>query len=564
MAQLSIQDTMTVFLALAVLLGAARMLGEVARHFHQPSILGEILAGIILGPTVFGRIAPDLQHTIFPSAGNVSIVLGGVSSLAVVLFLLVAGMEVDLAAAFRQGRATLRIAIWGLAAPFAMGWLAARFFPGIFMENSGAIFPIFLATALSISALPVVAKILKDLNLIKTDLGTMIVSAATINDLCGWMLFAVVLGMVGKAHVGVLSEGFPIPAVIGMTLLFVVAMLTLGRWLIHKLLPFIQAHTSWPAGILGFALTGALFCAALTEFIGIHAIFGAFIFGVAFGDSHHLRERTRSTLDQFISCIFAPFFFASIGLNIDFVANFSFVPVLAILVIAIVGKLIGCYAAGVYSGLSKRESLAIGFAENARGAMEIILGLLALHAGIIDEKLFVALVIMALLTSMSVGWIMEKVLNRPKPLHFIDLLTARGYASAMSATTNKEAVGELSRLAAAVTGIDENEIRAKVWEREEMIPTGLPGRVAIPHARLDNLDHPVIVLGRSVNGVDFDAPDGHAARLIFLILTPTEDPGFQLEIIAGIAREFSKVGRVEQLARCVNFTELLASLKVQD
>jgi Kef-type K+ transport system membrane component KefB/mannitol/fructose-specific phosphotransferase system IIA component (Ntr-type) len=563
MVQLTLHETLTVFLALAILLGAARVLGEVARYFRQPSVLGEILAGVILGPTVLGRIAPELQSSIFPATGNAAVVLGGVSSLAVALFLLVAGMEVDLGAAFRQGRSTIRIALWGLLVPFAFGFLAARYFPGLFSEKPSDVFPIFMATALSISALPVVAKILKDLNLIKTDLGTIIVSAATINDLCGWMLFAVVLGLVGKMH-GAGAGGFPITAVIGMTLAFVLAMLTVGRWLIHRTLPFIQAHTGWPAGMLGFAITGALFSAALTEFIGIHAIFGAFIFGVAFGDSSHVRERTRETLDQFISCIFAPFFFASIGLHLDFVANFSLVPVVTVLVIAIVGKLVGCYAAGIFSGLSIRESLAVGFAENARGAMEIILGLLALNAGIIDEKLFVALVIMALLTSTMAGLMIEKVLNRPKPLNFMDLMTARGYVSAMSATTNEEAVAELSSLAAAVTGLDEREIRSKVWEREQLIPTGLPGRVAIPHARLDNLEHPVIVLGRSVNGVDFDAPDGHVARLVFLILTPTNDPGFQLEIISGIAREFSKPGRVEQLTRYENFTELLAALKVQE
>jgi Kef-type K+ transport system membrane component KefB/mannitol/fructose-specific phosphotransferase system IIA component (Ntr-type) len=564
MAQLSIHDTMTVFLALALLLGVARALGEVARHFHQPAVLGEILAGIILGPTILGRVAPELQSHIFPSFGDVSVVLGGVSSLAVALFLLVAGMEVDLASAFRQGKATLRIALWGLVVPFVFGWGVAKLWPELFTSSPSEVFPVFLATALSISALPVVAKILKDYNLIKTDLGSVVVSAATINDLCGWMLFAVVLGMVGKIPGEVQASPFPVPVIIALTLAFVGIMLTLGRWIIHRSLPFIQAHTSWPAGMLGFALTGALLCAALTEFIGVHAIFGAFIFGVAFGDSHHLRERTRTTLDQFISCIFAPFFFASIGLHIDFIANFALVPTLAVLVIAIAGKLIGCYAAGVWSGLSKRESLAIGFAENARGAMEIILGLLALRAGIIDEKLFVALVIMALLTSMAAGWMMEKVLNRPKPINFIDLLSARGFVSSMDASTNKEAVAELSGLAAAVTGLDETMIRDRVWEREELIPTGLPGRVAIPHARLDNLTSPVIVLGRSVNGVDFDAPDGHAARLIFLILTPTEDPGFQLEIISGIAREFNKPGRVEQLARCHGFTEILASLKVQE
>jgi mannitol/fructose-specific phosphotransferase system IIA component (Ntr-type) len=315
---------------------------------------------------------------------------------------------------------------------------------------------------------------------------------------------------------------------------------------------------------MGFALTGALVCAAFTEYIGIHAIFGAFIFGVAFGASPHLRESTRATLDQFISAIFAPIFFATIGLKVDFIANFALVPVVVVLAIAVTGKLAGCYAAGVFSGLSKRESLAIGFAENARGAMEIILGLLALHAGIIDQKMFVALVVMALLTSVVAGWLMEKVLNRPKPLNFVDLISAKGFAERMKAPYSVQAVEELSELAAVESGLEAKTIRDKVWEREMLIPTGLPGRVAIPHARLEGLSRPVIVLGRSVKGVDFDAPDGHPANLIFLILTPLEDPNSQLEIISGIARAFKNPERAEELARCDGFTEMLAGLKVEE
>jgi Kef-type K+ transport system membrane component KefB/mannitol/fructose-specific phosphotransferase system IIA component (Ntr-type) len=564
MAQLSAHELVTIFLALAVLLGVARALGELARWFHQPAVLGEILAGVLLGPTVLGRLAPGLQADIFPTSGGVALFLSGISSLAVTLFLLVAGMEVDLSAAFRQGAATVRIAVWGMLAPFILGWAFASAFPDVLMAGSGPVFPIFFATALSISALPVVAKILKDLNLIKTDLGAVIVAAATINDLCGWMLFAVVLGLVGTAAGTGAHTGFPIIVIIELTLAFVAVMLTAGRWTIHKIMPFLQAHTSWPAGVMGFALTGALLCASFTEYIGIHAIFGAFIFGVAFGDSSHLRERTRATLDQFISFIFAPLFFATIGLKVDFISNFSLVPVLVVLAIAVFGKLAGCYAAGVFSGLTKRESLAIGFAENARGAMEIILGLLALHAGIIDEKMFVALVLMAFLTSAVAGWTMEKVLNRPKPLNFVDLLSTKGFVQNMTARNNKEAIAELSVAAAAVSGLDEVLIREKVLEREALIATGLPGRVAIPHARISGLPKPVVVLGHSGGGVDFDSSDGHVARFVFLILTPDEDPRSQLEIIAGIAREFDKPNRAEQLSHCDGFTEMLAGLKVAE
>ncbi|HNX04424.1 MAG TPA: cation:proton antiporter, partial [Opitutales bacterium] len=335
-------------------------------------------------------------------------------------------------------------------------------------------------------------------------------------------------------------------------------------WAIHRMMPFLQAHTSWPAGVLGFALTGALVCAAFTELIGIHAIFGAFIFGVALGDTPHLRERTRDTLDQFISFIFAPLFFAYIGLRVDFIGHFSLVPVLTILAVASVGKIAGCYYGGVYAGMGRRESLAIGFAGNARGAIEIILGLLALQAGIIDEELFVALVIMAMLTSMAAGWTMEKVLNRPKPVNFVDILSARGFAPDMAAATNEAAIAELAALASGLTGIPAGDIRDKAWERESLIPTGLPGGVAIPHARLPGLQKPAIALGRSISGVDFDAPDGRPAHLVFLILTPEEDPRPQLEIISGIAKEFTRPGRAEELARCKGFTELLASFKVKE
>jgi len=563
MESLSGHDLAIIFLALAVLLGAARLFGEAAKRLHQPAVLGEILAGVFLGPTLLGRLFPELQAGIFPSTGGVPLVLNGISSLAVTLFMLVAGMEVDLSSALRQGKATLHIALWGMMLPFGLGWIVADFFPGLLIKGpvpGGVVFPLFIATALSISALPVIAKILKALALIKTDFGAVIVSAATINDLVGWMLFAMVLGFVGTAG-PTPFDGFPILWVVVMTLAFVAAMLTLGRWAIHRSMPFLQAHTSWPGGVLGFALTGALACAAFTEYIGIHAIFGAFLFGVAFGDTSHLRERTRDTLDQFISFIFAPLFFASIGLRVDFISNFSLSTVLVVLVIAVAGKLGGCYLAGVLGGMGRRESLAIGFAQNARGAMEIILGLLALHAGIIDESLFVALVVMAMLTSMAAGWTMERVLNRAKPIQFADLLSAKGYAPDLSAGTNEAAIAELAKLGASLTGFPAEEIQGRAWEREELVPTGLPGGVAIPHARLPGLAKPAIVFGLSAQGVDFNAPDGLPSHLVFLILTPEDDPRPQLEIVSGIAREFSRAGRVEELARCKGFTEILAALR---
>lgn len=550
-----------ILLALAILLGLARIMGELARYFNQPSVLGEILAGVLVGPTILGRIFPELQASLFPMEGSSAIVLEGFFVIAVTLFLLVAGMEVDLSVAFRQGRVALSVSLLGMLLPFVIGFAFAWFFPDILggvSKGTLFVFSLFFATALSISALPVIAKILKDLNLLKTDLGVVVLASAIINDLLGWIIFAVVLGMMGA------SKGLPINAVIGFTLLFVFLMLTVGRWAIHRLLPFIQAHMSWPAGVLGFALTGTFAAAAFTEWIGIHAIFGAFIFGVALGDSEHLKERTRATLDQFISFIFAPLFFASIGLKVDFIANFDVVAVLVVLVLAIVGKTLGCFWGARLCGQPEKESWAIGFASNARGAMEIILGLLALQFGLITETLFVALVVMALLTSMMSGTMIEWVLKRAKKADFATFLKTNWFKKPVEAVTSRDAIRELAEVLSADAKMSPEQIAEAVWQRELSMPTGLPNRVAIPHARIEGLKAPMIALGVSPEGVDFNSPDGRHARLIFLILTPVQDNGAQLEILASIAKISSSEHFVSKLISSATYTEFLAHVRSRE
>jgi Kef-type K+ transport system membrane component KefB len=237
-----------------------------------------------------------------------------------------------------------------------------------------------------------------DMGLYRSDLGMIIVAAAVFNDLLGWMIFAVILGMMGpeESHASFGST-------VLWTLLFAAGMLTLGRWLINRILPWLQANTSWPGGVLGFACSLALFAAALTEWIGIHAIFGSFLVGVAVGDSPHLRDETRSVILQFVSFIFAPLFFASVGLRVDFIDKFYFGVVGMVLVIGCLGKIVGCGLAARWAGLPPRTAWAVGFGMNARGAMEIILGLLALNNGLIRQRMFVALVVLAVLTSMMSG-----------------------------------------------------------------------------------------------------------------------------------------------------------------
>lgn len=563
MENLSSHQVMIFLLSLGLLLGAARILGEIAQKLRQPDVLGEILAGVILGPTIFGRIAPGLYNTLFPCQGANAVALDAISNLAIVLFLMVAGIEVDLSTMWRQGKLGLKVGISSIAVPFSIGFALAMTLPGVF-GNSGAtsplIFSSFIAIALAISALPVIAKVLMDLDLYRSDLGMVVISAAIFNDLVGWMLFAVIIGFSGNMS----ANGASVAMTLVMVLGFATLMLTVGRSLIHRILPSIQAYTRWPGGELSFAVILAIFGAAFTEWIGIHAIFGALLVGAAVGDSSHLRERTRFTIAHFVSFIFAPIFFAGIGLKVDFFAHFDPVLVLTVLVVGCVSKIMGGAVGAIWSGLPRREVLAVGFAMNSGGAMEIIIGLLALQAGIIHQELFVALVVMAIVTSMISGPLLRAVIKPAKPWRLQDTLSSKLFLRELKADSRREAIVELGQAACAMAGLPADQVIEAVWTREEAMSTGIGNGLALPHARIDGLKEPLVAMGVSDAGIDFDAPDDRLAHVLFLILTPAEDPGVQLTIVSELARVFRKPHMLDRILRTRNYTDFMAHLRVSD
>lgn len=561
MATLSHSEVFHLFLSLGILLLAARVLGELARLVRQPAIMGELLAGVLLGPTVLGNFAPGLTENLFPAEGPGAYAFSGLTSIAIALFLLVAGMEVDLSLVWRQGRSALSVSFFSLLVPGAMGFAAGWYLPEYLGRTGGdesrLVFALFMGVALAITALPVIAKILMDLNLYRSDLGVIIISAAVLNDLLGWTVFAIALAMMQGTGEAASAGGGTLVA----TLAFVALMLTVVRWAAHKLVPWLQAHTSWPGGVLGVSLAGALLFAAIAEYIGIHAIFGTFLFGVALGDSEHLRERTRATIDQFVSFIFAPLFFASVGLSVNFAKSFDLGLVLVVLGIATVGMLTGGVIGARVGGLSKRESWAVGFGMNARGTMEIILGLIAMQAGLITERLFVALVIVALATSMTSGAAMQWFLKLKRARSFTDHLSARHFIGNLKAATAQEAILEIAAVASLGTSLKPDEISAAVLERESLMSTGLGHGVAVPHARFAGLTTPIVAVGLAREGIDFDAPDGEPAKVIFFLITPKDDPGVQLELLADIGRAFQVEGFTKRLLATRGYTEFVALLK---
>ncbi|MFN3759752.1 MAG: cation:proton antiporter [Algoriphagus aquaeductus] len=407
MESLAHKDVINLLLQLASMLLMARVFAEIAQKFKQPAVVGEIIAGIILGPTILGIIGPDFFEFLFRSNPSANLALDGIVQMAVILLLFIAGLEVELHLVWSQGKSAVSISLLGLVIPFILGFIFPYFFPTFFglAEGSQMLFSLFMGTAMSITALPVVVRILMDMNLFKTKMGMVIVAGAMVNDIIGWLIFSVILSFMGQ------SSNLSLINTIGITLLFTVFMLTLGKGLLNKVLPWTNKKLAWPGGVLSLSMAFCFMLAAFTEWLGIHAIFGAFLFGVALGDSDHLSEKAKEIIHQFINNIFAPLFFVSIGLKINFFTNFDIGLVLAVIVISFAGKIIGSGYGALRSGYAKMDALAVGFGMNARGAMEIILGLIALENGLINEKLFVALVVMALVTSMTSGPLMKWALK---------------------------------------------------------------------------------------------------------------------------------------------------------
>jgi Kef-type K+ transport system membrane component KefB len=393
------QDFALLLFQLFALLSLGLALGEFFRRLRQPTVIGEILAGVLLGPSVLGVLAPGTFSALFP--GPQTQLLGSLAWLGSVFLLLVAGLEINLAILIQQRRVVAFSSLVGIAVPFAFGFLLGFHLPDGYLINPAQrlLFSLFLATALSISAIPVIAKILLDLGLLRASVGQAILGAAIVNDLVGWVFFAVILSMLNTKLHGQAS----VTATVILTTTFALACLTFGRKLVTKLFGFFKNLKLPPEGILGVAVLVAFLCAAFTQWIGIHAIFGAFLAGVMIGETGEASNGPRELLRQMVFYIFAPIFFASMGLRANFINHFDLPLVLAVLAIAVVAKFTGGYLGAYLGGRRGHQACAIAFGLMPQGAMGIILAFLALEFSLINETVFVALVTTALVTSIFSG-----------------------------------------------------------------------------------------------------------------------------------------------------------------
>jgi len=397
------------YLELGILAILARLLGELARRMLLPAVVGELSVGVILGPTILKRLFPELQATIFPAAGDAHMALATVLTLAIAFFLVAAGMEVDLRLVRRGGNLAWPVSLSGVAVPFMFAFVPAYFWPSLFGLNSASdnlVPALFMGAACSVTSLPILGRILIDLNLFKTPFGMLIMSCAVLDDFIGWIVVGVAFALASRQSTGVFN-GQKIEFMIIGTVIFVVALLTVGRWLLSHVVSIIYKISSDPGRVMGFILAIGLLAASYTAAIGIHGMLGAFIAGVVIG-STDLKDETRHSVEKFVNSFLAPVYFAAVGLSIDFIAYFSWQIILIIFVIACLGKIIGCFLAARLERMSLPVSFAIGMAMNSRGSVEIILATMGLQAHIINEHVFVGLTVMAVTTSSIAGWVLRR------------------------------------------------------------------------------------------------------------------------------------------------------------
>ena len=407
-SKLSSEEVLNFLIIVSLILAVARILGEICKKFKQPAVIGEILAGIILGPSLFGAFFPGTFNEIFLSQPRSYAAFDGLANIGIILLMFIAGFEVDLKQIRKQGKQAASISIMGLIFPFVFGFITVYFFyDDLFSSpaNNRTITAMFFGTALSITALSVIAKILLDMDMLRSKLGNLILTAAMINDFLGWILFSIIIQLMqtGKQESSFVS--------VSMVLLYTLILLTIGKWVVDKIL--MVANKFLSIGVMiTLSVCLCLLSAVFTEFLGVRGIFGAFLMGVAIGDSKYFPERLQQILHQFVINIIAPLFFASIGLRVNFIANFNFEIILVTVLIASLAKIIGSSIGSRMSGLSRNESYVIAFGMNSRGSQEIVLGALALQAKIIDEPVFVALIVMTVVTILMAGPAMKYYLNK--------------------------------------------------------------------------------------------------------------------------------------------------------
>jgi len=400
-----------VIIQLVLIIASARLFGVIFRYLGQPQVCGEIAAGLILGPSLFGRFFPRLfLHVFQPSVGLVFSIL---SQIGLILLMFLIGLQFDFSHLRTHGHVALSISLGGIILPFGLGLAIARvLYPFVGQNINQVGFALFVSTALSITALPVLGRMLIEFNIGRTRLGSLTITAAAVDDATGWITLALVSAIV-RAKFNPLTTVI----MVGETLAFALFMIFVARPLLRRWTTEAMRAAGGEISLstLAVLLILVFTAAAVTNIIGLFSIFGAFIVGAILYDQHEFREAVMRRLRDFVTVFFLPIFFTYTGLRTDIgTMHGTLMWALCglVLFVAIAGKVGGCATAALLNGLPWKESLAIGVLMNTRGLMELIAVNLGHDLGVIPKSIFFMLVLMAVLTTYSTAPLLRRLIRK--------------------------------------------------------------------------------------------------------------------------------------------------------
>lgn len=415
-APMSDHQVLVFLVQVALLVGVARALGTVMKRLGQPAVVGELLAGVVLGPSLLGVVWPAAHEWVFGTESVVNSATFALAWLGVVFLLVVMGYETDLGIISRFKRVALAVAAGSLLLPMvatgALGFAIADQFSGV-ADPPEWVFASFFALALSVSALPVVGKILSDLGMLRRNFGQITLAAAMAKDAVGWLILAVLSGIaVGGIAFDQIAVSF------GGLALFVVFMFTLGRYLFDGLFKYVLARGSDITAGVSIAIVAAVAGGALTQALHVEAILGAYLVGLTLARTRHQLPQVRDRLEMMTGAFFAPVFFAVSGLRVDVTAVTELATALwtvAAIVVAVAAKVVGTVISARMAGVDSREAVALGAGLSPLGVMGVVVAIIGLNVGAIDETAYTILLLAAVVTSLIAPAMLKWAVARWEP-----------------------------------------------------------------------------------------------------------------------------------------------------
>ncbi len=403
---------LSVLLALTVIIITARLMGLLFSKLGQPAVIGEVIGGILLGPSLLGRLAPDAQAVLLPATALPF--LNVIAQLGVILYMFLVGLELDLQVLRGRAARTIAISNAGIIVPFALGAaLAWALFEGYAPVGVTQLpFTLFLGVSMAITAFPVLARILGDRGLQRTPIGVLALTCAAIDDVSAWCLLAFVVSVTQNTPGDAIATSL-------LTALYIGFMLTLGRKLMARVVTKLEHSRHVGEQALALVLASVLLSAIATEYIGVHAIFGAFLLGAIIPHQSPIAAHVRERIEDIVRVMLLPAFFAVTGLRtqiglLQTVEEWLICGL--IIVVATSGKFGGVFAAARITGLNWRDSATLGILMNTRGLVELIVLNIGLDLGVITPRLFTMLVIMAVVTTMMTSPVLTALVRRPADL----------------------------------------------------------------------------------------------------------------------------------------------------